>query len=351
MSSGKGVLLLLLQGTAAAVLLLSELAGQPLGFGRGALFGVLFVCTIALLSGQLRFSSRLRRMKAELARARSGNWNARLLTNGDRSLDDVVFSVNEWIEKLEEIQIRTARSEAARKSLLSNISHDIRTPLSSIIGYADALKDDVAATPEQKKEYIEVISDKARSLKRVIDDMFQMAKLDADEMPLTMEPVDFAEVVRESLIEILPDVQLHGLELHVRLPDDPCVVEADRIGLLRLTGNILKNAVHYGRDGGAVGVEMSEGAEEVTLLIWDRGAGIAEADLPRVFERTYRTDRARRAQTGGSGLGLAIAKALADKHGGKLWAESVPGERTTFGLVLPKRGPSANGIKKPLRDG
>lgn len=142
----------------------------------------------------------------------NGNVKTRLFAKDDSLFNEVIFSVNELIEQLEKVQVQTIKSEMARKRLLSSISHDIRTPLTSIIGYIDALKDDVAVSEEEKREYLQIISRKSNGLKHLIDDIFNMAKLDADDMPLKPETLDFAEIARESLIECLPDLQKHGME-------------------------------------------------------------------------------------------------------------------------------------------
>ncbi len=320
---------------AGAGLLIME-ADQPPGLLRGALFAVLLISTGFVLYQRIRLRMKLTGMAAELQRAVHGNLNTRILTGHDRLLDEVIFSINELIEQMEKVQVQTIRSEAARKSLLSNISHDIRTPLTSMIGYVDALKDDVAATVEERRDYLEIISRKAGGLKELIDEIFLMAKLDADEIPMKAERLDLAESVRESVIEFWPEMSKLGIELSARIPDEPCPVKADRLSLQRIMGNIIKNALYYGQDGKVLGIDLIENTKEYQLHIWDRGAGIAEGDLPRIFERMYRTDRSRNLLSGGSGLGLAIARSLVEKNGGSIWAESVPGEKTTVAFSIPK---------------
>ena len=123
-------------------------------------------------------------------------------------VNDIIFSLNELIEQLENLQSDKIKSEAARKSLLSSISHDIRTPLTSIIGYIDAIKDDIATTQTEKEEYIEIVSKKSIQLKRLIEELFNLAKLDADELPMNFEQVDFAEITREILIEFLLQLKI-----------------------------------------------------------------------------------------------------------------------------------------------
>jgi signal transduction histidine kinase len=275
-------------------------------------------------------------MAVELRRATKGNFRTRLLAKDDCLFDEVVFSINELIEELEKVQIQSVKSQTARKSLLSSISHDIRTPLTSIIGYIDALKDDIATSEDEKQEYLKILSKKAGSLKQLIDEIFDMAKLDADEIPMKEESLDLAEIVRESLIEFLHEIKNNRVELHISIPEKNCLVMADRLSLIRIIRNIIKNALEYGKDGQILGIELMEKANEYQLYIWDQGPGIPKEDLEFVFERMYQGDQSRTPFSKGSGLGLAIAKALVEKNQGKIWVESIPWTKTTFGFSIPR---------------
>lgn len=310
------------------------------------LFITLIVITISLFFTRLHFIQNRKSIAAKLKRAINGNLHTRLYTNNDHSLDNVVFSVNELISELEKVQVEAKRSQEARKQLLSSISHDIRTPLTSIIGYIDALKDDIAASEDEKREYLEILSKKSNGLKQLVDEIFNMAKLDADEFPLKEEQLDFSEITRESLIEFLPELSKQGIELQVNIPEAPCPITVDSLSLMRVIGNLMKNAVYYGKPGKVVGIELSETTNEYQLLIWDKGPGISKHDLENVFERMYRSDQSRNYSHGGSGLGLAIAKALVEKNGGQIWVESIPWEKTTFGFSIPKQ----TVFKKELRN-
>jgi signal transduction histidine kinase len=297
---------------------------------------VFIISSLFLLQRITRMNRQLDHMTSKLKRAVQGNLSTRVLSTGNSRVDELIYRLNELIEQLEKVQVQTIRSEAARKSLLSSISHDIRTPLTSIIGYVEALKDEIAASEQERAEYLEIISRKSASLKELIEDIFHMAKLDADELPIRLELVDLAELTREALIECLPQLTSQQLQPVVQIPEHACRVLADRSSLIRVMSNLLKNALQYGRDGGVVGVELVEHPNEYRVVIWDRGAGIAQEDLPHLFDRMYRADRSRSLHAGGSGLGLAIAKALVEKHSGDIWAESIPQERTAFGFSIPK---------------
>ncbi|PER26850.1 two-component sensor histidine kinase [Bacillus cereus] len=275
-------------------------------------------------------------MFEELERVIKGNLTTRLIVNEDDAFNKMTFSVNELIEHLEKVQIETIKSQNARKRLLSSISHDIRTPLTSIIGYIDALKDDIAVSGEEKKEYLEIISRKSSNLKQLINEIFNMAKLDADEVVINPELLELTEITREVLIEHLPEIKKNNLELKLSLPNTKCFIMADYLSIIRIIDNLIKNAIIYGKEGKVLGIELIESHKEFQLLIWDKGQGIAKHELDNVFERMYRSDQSRNSINGGSGLGLSIAKSLVEKNQGKIWVESSPWNKTVFCICFPK---------------
>ncbi|PEA52736.1 two-component sensor histidine kinase [Bacillus pseudomycoides] len=342
MKNDKVLYLISLQLIIIPILLLIEMSHTC----KLILFTVLFLITISLFLIRIHFIQRRKSIVASLRRAIHGNLQTRLYTTNDDSLDDVIFSINELITELEKVQVEARKSQEARKQLLSSISHDIRTPLTSIIGYVDALKDGIASSEDEQREYLEILSKKSSSLKQLVDQIFNMAKLDSDEFPLQKESLDFAEITRESLIEFLPELSKHNIELQVHIPETPCPITADHLSLVRIIGNLMKNTIYYGKVGKLVGIELLETTSEYQLLIWDKGPGISNNDLENVFERMYRSDQSRNASHGGSGLGLAIAKALVEKNGGQIWVESIPWKKTTFSFSIPKQ----TTFKKQLRN-
>lgn len=176
--------------------------------------------TVILIVIQYKFYKNLKQIIHVVKRTLNGNLTTRILVNeASSTFIKMVFLINELIEKLEKIQVETIQTHAARKSLLSSISHDIRTPLTSIIGYLDAIKDDIAATEEEKKEYFNIVSKKSNNLKQLIDEIFNMAKLDADEIPLQQEIIDLSEIARELIIEYLPEIKKNELDINIIIPE------------------------------------------------------------------------------------------------------------------------------------
>ncbi|MBT2289405.1 HAMP domain-containing histidine kinase [Paenibacillus albidus] len=336
MNTTKQILLLSLQLLLTAILALfyAESNSSPLLWW--CLLGSLAGVTGLLILSAHHSRSQLQKLAAELRRAVNGNMKMRLLANEDHSWNEVLFTINELMDVLEQVQVEAARSQAARKTLLSSISHDIRTPLTSIIGYVDAIKDNIAGSDQEKQQYLDILSVKSKGLKVLIEDLFTMAKLDADELPLSPEAVDLAEIARETLIGFLPELDSQAMKLQLLIPEAPCMIMADRASLARIINNIIKNALLYGHEGGVLGVGLEDKHQDWELLIWDRGPGISQPELIHIFQRSYRGDQGRQAGHGGSGLGLAIAKALVQKNGGRIRVDSIPWEKTEFGLSFPK---------------
>ncbi|PHE95248.1 two-component sensor histidine kinase [Bacillus wiedmannii] len=304
--------------------------------GKMSLFITLILITMYLFFSRIHFIQHRKSVDTKLGRVLKGNLQTRLFTSNDPSLHSIVFSINELIAELEKVRIEAKRSEESRKQLLSSISHDIRTPLTSIIGYIDALKDGVAVSEIEKKEYLKILYMKSNNLKHLVNEIFNMAKLDANEFPLKEEELDFSEVTREVLIEFLPELSKHNLELQVLIPESTCPIIADHLSLMRIMSNLIKNSIYYGKDGKTLGIELLETDTDYELLIWDKGPGIPKHDLQNVFERMYRSEQSRNSSSGGSGLGLSISKALVERNGGHIWVESTPWKRTTFGFSIPK---------------
>jgi signal transduction histidine kinase len=336
MKNDKYLVFIILQFIVITGLFILDIFNHTISLNNGVLYFLSYSVTIILLMKRLQLRKQLTYIIHELDRVTKGNLKRRLLAKDDGLFNEVIFSMNEIIGQLERVQIQSMKSQAARKNLLSSISHDIRTPLTSIIGYIDALRDDIATSEEEKQDYIEILSKKATGLKKLIDEIFLMAKLDADEIPIRKEPLDLAEFTRELLIEFLPEVKNSNMELRLNIPETDCMISVDHLSLIRIIRNIINNAIVYGKDGGVLGIEIIEKAKGYQLLIWDQGQGIQKENLENVFDRMFRGDQSRNSLNKGSGLGLAIVKSLVKKNSGTIWVESIPWKKTTFGVSIPK---------------
>jgi two-component system, OmpR family, phosphate regulon sensor histidine kinase PhoR len=225
------------------------------------------------------------------------------------------------------------RLELSHKKLIVDISHDIRTPLTSLLGYVEVLKDR-ELPPEERREYLEIIHAKAQSMHLIMEELFDLARLESEDTVMELTRVDLAEIVREVLASCYQDFVRASITPDIRLPEGPVVVWGNRAGIERVLANLLSNALKYGSEGGLIGVSMREEPGRVWVDVRDRGRGIPESELPRVFDRLYTTEASRNAASRGTGLGLAIARQLVMKQNGEIVAASTPGESTVFSFCL-----------------
>jgi two-component system phosphate regulon sensor histidine kinase PhoR len=227
------------------------------------------------------------------------------------------------------------RLESLRRDFVANVSHELKTPLSSIKAYAETLRNGALADKEAAVKFVERIQEQADRLHNLIIDMLSLARIESAQEVFNIEPVAVNEVVESCLAAQRPAAQAKRIELRVEPADAPCSVRADREGLREILDNLVDNAIKYTGDGGSVIVRWRLRESEAAIEVEDTGIGIGQDDLSRVFERFYRVDKARSREMGGTGLGLAIVKHLAQSFGGGVSAKSVPGEGSAFTVTLP----------------
>jgi signal transduction histidine kinase len=237
---------------------------------------------------------------------------------------------------------REARAlDAARRDLVAWASHDLRTPLASLRAMLDALTDGVVADPETTTRYLRQSQAEIVRMNALIDDLFELAQMDAGNLALRYDAGSLADLISDTLEGFSARAQARGLTLHGSVDSqvDPVWMASDKIG--RVLRNLIENAIRHTPAGGDIqlGAEVQDGMILVSLK--DSGDGIAPEDLPRIFERFYRGEKSRSREgfdSGGAGLGLAIAKGLIESHGGRIWAESAPGRGTVMKFTLPRSG-------------
>ncbi|MNM43115.1 Sensor protein kinase WalK [compost metagenome] len=227
--------------------------------------------------------------------------------------------------------------EDNRKELISNISHDLKTPITSIKGYVEGIKDGIADTPEKMNKYINTIHAKAKYMDILIDDLFLFSKLDINKLQFHYQRVDFTEFMKDCIEELSFDIAKNNIELTSHIPTSTIMVKADVQKLKRVILNIIENSMKY-KDDKALKIDINivEKHDEVIVEIKDNGKGIDKEILPNIFERFYRGDAARETIGGGSGLGLAIVKKIIEEHQGEIWAESELNKGTSIFFKLKK---------------
>jgi two-component system phosphate regulon sensor histidine kinase PhoR len=231
---------------------------------------------------------------------------------------------------------RVRRLETVRRDFISNISHELRTPLASLKALADTLRDGALEDPPAAQRFLDRMEVEVDALAQMVQELLELSRIESGQVGFEMAQVPVADVVNPSVERLRPQAERADLQLFVDLAPDlpPILADAERVR--QVVTNLVHNAIKFTPPGGEVTISATAGEGEVIISVRDTGVGIPADDLPRIFERFYKADRAR--SGGGTGLGLAIAKHIVLAHGGRIWAESVEGRGSTFYVALPSAG-------------
>ena len=307
---------------------------------------LLFSGGMAMVLGYLLSSTltdRIHSLKAVAGQLAQGDLQARARVGGHDEVSDLAESFNRMAAELQAAHEKQREIDRMRTDLIAWVSHDLQTPLSSIRAILEALADGVVDDPESVERYLLTAQRDVRSLSALIDDLFQMAQLDAGGLPLERETASLADLISDTL-ESFSEL---AARKHVTITGqagpsiDPVFMDTMQIG--RVLNTLIANALRHTPAGGTIDVRASRAGSMVEVSVSDTGEGIQPDDLPNVFDSFYRGDKSRSRLTGGSGLGLAIARGIVRAHGGEISAESQParGSRFAFTLPLPHSGPVA----------
>ena len=233
----------------------------------------------------------------------------------------------------------TTRLRAARQmqvDFVANVSHELRTPLTAIKGLVETLQDGAVEDIQVRDHFLETMEVETDRLIRLVNDLLILSRADSNGLNLQREPVDMAQLVRDTVYRLAPQAEEQNVALQVETSFDPALAWADPDRVEQVLVNLVDNGIKYSRPGGMVTISVEdEPGQVVRVSVRDEGIGIPSEALPRIGERFYRADRARSRAQGGSGLGLAIARTLVESHGGQLWLESQEGQGTLVSFTLP----------------
>ena len=229
------------------------------------------------------------------------------------------------------------QTEEIRRDFVANVSHELRTPLSIFRGYLETLLDDPHQPPGELLRILEIMERHSDRLSALVEDVLSLARLESPAAELDLSEVSLPEFLQEILRDWEKRLEAKQLKSHLDVPLDLPKLEADESRLQEIIYNLLDNAVKYSQSAGVITLRAAVESDRVRISVSDEGIGIPEKDLPRIFERFYRADKARSRELGGTGLGLSIVKHIAQLHGGTAEAQSEPGKGTTISVVLPLR--------------
>ena len=230
------------------------------------------------------------------------------------------------------------KSEQMRREFVANVSHELRTPITNVRSYAETLVDmGEEIAPADRENFLNVILNESDRMTKIVQDLLLLSKFDAGDNDLRMEPFDLSASARNICSALLLNVKKRGMHMTLEAPETPVTCCGDRARIEQVLVNIVTNAIRYTPDGGSVTVRVGQGPGQVWFSVEDTGIGIPKADMPHIFDRFYRVDKARSRSLGGSGLGLAIAREIVERHGGSIAIDSEPGEGTTVTVTLPEQ--------------
>ena len=271
-------------------------------------------------------------IKEALQDIKDGNLNRRVLASESDMTKQICYGINEIASSSQARLVRQKQAEQAYKRLMTSLSHDVKTPLASLVGYLEAVENGLVTGPE-KDEYIHVAVEKAHRLKQFVTSLFEWVKLDAGEQVYHFGVFDLNEITRNSIAEWVPMLEAAGVAYEIEIPETEYPVRLDPNAYTRVLNNLLQNTLaHSGAS--CVWLRVTEGEKEAQIEVTDNGKGVSPDDLPHLFERMYQCDHSR--ADGGNGLGLSIAKELISAHNGTIKAQSTPGQGMTFTVSLPK---------------
>jgi len=294
----------------------------------GIIFGTLIVSILLSFILSRMFVKPIRSIAGVTRAIAAGDYSKRVNLKTRDEIQELANSVNNMAENLE-------KTEMLRRELVSNVSHELATPLTNIQGYVEALRDGVVAGEDREKETLGIIAEEAARLEHIIDDLRELSRIESSAFTLSRESIHLDEAIERVVVSVQPQVDEKRISLRTGIPPDLPEVNADRDRITQILVNLLGNAVRFTPKGGWIEVNAVHEHNYVKVSVRDNGCGIPAQDLPHIFERFYRVDRSRSRGTGGTGIGLAIVRQLVHAHGGTIAVASEEGVGTTFSFTLP----------------
>ncbi len=281
----------------------------------------------------------IRQLNEAMQSIAKGNFDCDLQNDNDNGeIGELFQSYEDMRLKLKESSEEKIQNEKQNRELISNITHDLKTPITSIKGYVEGIIDGVADTPEKMNKYIKTIYTKTNELDRLINELTYYSGIDSNRIPYTFHRINVSEYFNDCVEDVGLDLESKNIQLNYSnlLPQDTRII-ADPVQLKKVINNIIGNSIKYiDKEKGIIDIRLLDEVDSIRVEIEDNGKGIATKDIGNIFERFYRTDASRNSAQGGSGIGLSIVKKIIEDHGGYIWATSKEGEGTCMHFVIRK---------------
>ncbi|MCR5395866.1 MAG: HAMP domain-containing histidine kinase [Lachnospiraceae bacterium] len=306
--------------------------------GMSVMIILLFTAIILIMWIYGSIVQKINHLKDAAENIKEGNLDFNIDVRGNDEFSEVAKALEAMRKRLKENAVEKLETENNEKQLISNIAHDLKTPLTAIQGYAEGLLDGVAATPEKQMSYIKTIYNKAGEMNTLLNELTIYSKIDTNRIPYNYQKLNLSDYFLDCVEELGMDLDNQNIQLnYYNQVDDTTEIIADPEQLKRVIHNIVGNSVKYmGKKTGLIQLRLLDVGDFVQVEIEDNGRGIAVKDLPYIFDRMYRGDASRNSSVRGSGIGLSIVQKIIEDHGGKIWATSKEGEGTVMYFVLRK---------------
>ena len=301
---------------------------------------IILIFTACMLSAWIHTSlmKPIKKLQVAAQNIKEGNLDFTIEAEGDDEIGELCKDFEEMRQRLKESTEEKMRAEQESKTLISNIAHDLKTPITAVKGYAEGILDGVADSPEKREKYLRTIYNKASEMDTLINELTLYSKIDTNRIPYNFAKLNVAGYFDDCIEELGLDLEAKGVGLaYFNYTDEDTVIIADPEQLRRVINNIVGNSCKYfDKQKGLINIRIKDVGDFIQVEIEDNGRGIAARDLPYIFDRFYRTDASRNSATGGSGIGLSIVKKIIEDHGGKIWATSKEDTGTIMYFVIRK---------------
>ncbi len=308
------------------------LTAMLLFFGSGIFLSFGYALTHSI-------TSRLKLLHTASRGIAGGNLQERVPVSGQDEIAELSATFNAMAAQLQDLDAHQKELRRVRNDLFAWAGHDLRTPLTSIRAMLEALSDQVVDDPITRQRYLQIARKEIDYLSRLIDDLFDLARMDADGLKLDLQPVSLGDLISDTLGWFHTLAVQNRIDLSGSVQTGVDLVYADAQLLNRVLSNLTSNALRFTPPGGRVVISAERAAGKILVMVRDNGEGIRAEDLPFIFERFYRGEKSRNRSTGGSGLGLAISRGIIEAHHERIFANSAPGEGTTISFTLQENSP------------